>query len=108
MIEKIFIVFVIMEACGLILHISDSIRCWTDRIYYRKQQNNVNDFNQRMYESKKREEESIKTYTSHVQYLCGFLDEMKIRVQKLEEKLEEKTGINKEKKHAIKKTKETK
>ena len=104
MIEKIFIVFVIMEACGLILHILDSIRCWTDRIYYRKQQNNANDFNQKMYESREREEESMKTYASQVQYLCGFLDDLKIRVQKLETK----TGIDKEKKTSTKKTKETK
>ena len=104
MVEKIFIVFVIMEGCGLILHIIDSIRCWTDRIYCRKQQDNVNDFNQKMYESREREEESMKTYSSQVQYLCRFLDEMKIRVQKLEEK----TGINKQKKSATKKTKETK
>ena len=75
MIEKIFIVFVIMEGCGLILHIIDSIRCWTDRIYQRKQQNNVNDFNQKMYESREREEESIKTFASQVQYLGRFLDD---------------------------------
>ena len=36
--EKILIVFVIIEVCGFILHITDSIRCWTDRAYYRKQQ----------------------------------------------------------------------
>jgi len=104
MVEKIFIVFVIMEGCGLVLHILDSIRCLTDRIYYRKQQDKVNEFNQKTYESREREEESMKTLTNQVQYLCRFLDEMKIRVQKLEAK----TGINKEKKSVAKKTKGTK
>ena len=104
MIEKILIVFVIMEACGLILHILDSYRCWTDHIYQRKQQDKVNNFNQKMYESKEREETSMKNYVNNVQYLCRFLDEMKIRIQKLEEK----TGINKEKKSVTKKNKETK
>lgn len=104
MIEKILIVFVIMEGCGLILHMLDTIRCWTDRTYHRKRQNEADDFNRKMYESREREEESMKTYTNQVQYLCRFLDEMKIRVQKLEVK----TSINKEKKPATKKTKETK
>ena len=104
MIEKIFIVFVIMEACGLILHVFDTIRCWTDRIYYRKQQDKANDHNQKMYESREREEESMKTYASQVQYLCNFSAEQNIRIQKLEEK----TGINKQKKPTTKKTKETK
>ncbi len=104
MIEKIFIIFVIMEACGLILHITDTIRCWTDRIYYRKQQDKVNDFNRKTYESREREETDMKSYANQVQYLCNFLAEQNIRIQKLEDK----TGINKEKKSVTKKTKETK
>ena len=104
MIEKILIVFVVMEGCGLILHIFDSYRCWTDSINHRKQHDKVDDFNQKMYESREREEESMKTYTNQLQYLCRFLDDLKIRVQKLEKK----TCINKEKKSVTKKTKETK
>ena len=103
MIEKIFIIFVIMEACGLILHITDSVRCWTDRRYHRKQQNKMDEYNRKMYESREREEESMKTYSNQVQYLCRFLDDMKIRIQKLENK-----SINEQKKSVAKKVKETK
>lgn len=86
MIEKIFIVFVIMEACGLILHILDSIRCLTDRSYYRKNQEKINQRDDEIAELNKDSNSKIKVLYEQVTYLCNFQAEMNLRLNELEKK----------------------
>ena len=87
MIEKIFIVFVVMEAFGLVLHILDSIRCWGDRIYYRKQQEIVNKYNDKMYESKQKEESNMKRYMEVLTTLQSSINVFSMRLNEVENKL---------------------
>lgn len=87
MIEKIFIVFVIMEAFGLVLHILDSIRCWGDRIYYKKNQEIVNASNRESYELAKHQAEIFDQYRKQVASLICEQTDIKVRISQLEDKL---------------------
>ena len=77
MIEKIFIVFCIMEAIGLILHISDSIRCWSDRNYYRKNKKTEQKNNDRLFQT-------VDYYRKNTEALTFMIAELKNRIEKLE------------------------
>ena len=87
MIEKIFIIFVILEAFGLFLHILDSIRCWGDRIYYRKNQERVQHRDDEMCKLNKETAEKLDLFTRQVNYLCNFSSELNIRLKQVENKL---------------------
>ena len=87
MIEKIFIVFVIMEAFGLVLHILDSIRCWSDRIYYRKQQEIINTSNHESYELSKQQTELLDDYRRQVAILVSNQTDIDTRLSQVEDKL---------------------
>lgn len=87
MIEKIFIVFVVMEAFGLVLHILDSIRCWGDRIYYRKQQEIINASNRESYELSKHQAEILDEYRRQIAILVSNQTDINIRLSQVEDKL---------------------
>lgn len=83
MIEKIFVVFVIMETFGLILHIIDSIRCWTDWVYYRKRQAKVDENDSKI-------EKFMERYSMQVEYLVSSNAILSNRIDELENKNAEK------------------
>ena len=87
MIEKIFIVFVIMEAFGLVLHILDSIRCWGDRKYYRKQQEIINASNRESYELNKHQAEILDDYRRQVAIIVSNQTDIGTRLAQVEDKL---------------------
>ena len=87
MIEKIFIVFVIMEGFAVLLHIADSIRCWGDRIYYRKQQERVQHRDDEMCELNKENAKRLATFNTQVNYLCDFSSKLDVRLKQVENKL---------------------
>lgn len=87
MIEKIFIVFVILEAFGLVLHILDSIRCWSDRIYYRKQQEIINASNRESYELSKQQTKLLDDYRRQVAILVSNQTDIGTRLSQVENKL---------------------
>ena len=87
MIEKIFIVFVVIEAFGLVLHILDSIRCWSDRIYYRKQQDIVNASNRESYELNKHQAKILDEYRRQIAILVSNQTNINTRLAQIEDKL---------------------
>lgn len=103
MIEKIFIVFVIMEGFGLLLHIADSIRCWSDRIYYRKNQKNVQKRDEEIYKLNVESAEKLNVFNTQLNYICSYQSELNLRLNHVEYKLK----IKKPTKETIK-PKETK
>ena len=81
MIEKIFIVFCIMEAFGLVLHILDTIRCWSDRKYYRKNKKVEQKNNDRVFDA-------LEQYRKITEALNFVIADLTDRIEKLENKKE--------------------
>ena len=105
MIEKIFIVFVVIEAFGLVLHILDSIRCWSDRIYYRKQQEIINASNRESYELNKHQAEILDDYRRQVAIIVSNQTDIGIRLSQVEDKLKKPVKKTSAKKPVKKTTK---
>lgn len=87
MIEKIFIVFVIMECIGLMFHITDSIRCWGDRIYYRKHQEMVDKSNEKNCIEQEHIRKTLENYTDQVSYISSCYAYVTKRLDELEKRL---------------------
>lgn len=87
MIEKIFIVFVIIEAIGLVLHVLDEVRTMDDRKYYRKQQEITNASNRESYELSKQHKEIVDDYRRQVAILVSNQTDISIRLAQVEDKL---------------------